>query len=256
MKAFLSICILLMGFYSHASTCDHELKSEIPIFQTALDNLYSFTYVRQNLMSELNAVPGSEFCVSSIALGNNIYQYLHYFIEVEVRKPVPLKSRYYHFLFQDASVQAFHNIGGQPWTGLDNKVVAKVASDLITQAHFAKVNSKGLDILELAKSSRSFLASVDKTDLQTLSSVQIQSSPEKVFLVTWLSLPNENPFLYPVIPRGVLISVSPSSEVQMAEDVSPTSDFWMPLSENITKINNKLSRDQTVWLKKLNEISN
>ncbi len=265
MKLYLLILAVLFSTNSEAEIlspmlCGDQLKSSLPIFQTALDNLYSFSYIRSALQEESVRMPESEYCVSSIALGGNIYQYFNYLILVEVRSKNSTDINHFQFLFQDASVQAFHNIGGQPWAGLELTKLREVFRKLIEQAQFRPQpkSQNYQNLVEIAMNSRTFKNNSKDVNLDSFSAIPLggNGSGGFFYLVTWLTNPNSNPFLYPILSRGVLISIDAFGGIEIAENIAPFADIWLPLEENVLEINSELSSDVLIWKNKLLQISN
>jgi hypothetical protein len=262
---FLSIlmsCLALSSATASAfeRSCGPQVLSNIPKFQTALNNLYSLTYVREALDLELRFTPSSELCVSMVAVGNNIYQYQKYFIQIEVvtiGDPDPKRAlRTCRFLFQDASVQAFHGYSGQPWTGVNPSEAHLAFQNMVYLAAFKPVKAAAnSEPVEIAKASASYQNHQDTIDLSTLAAIEISKMVKagrgEVFLVTWLSKPESNPFLHPVIASGVLVSRSPSGKWLLGESVSIASDLLFPLEANVTKVSAQLKPDQSDWKLKL-----
>lgn len=79
----------------------------------ALDDLNGFSYIR-NQLTEWQS-QGNTICATGVALEKNIYQYLRWFIQIEVRDQYGELKALVPVLFQTASVQAHDNTGPKPW---------------------------------------------------------------------------------------------------------------------------------------------
>ncbi len=94
----------------------------------------------------------------------------------------------FQFLLQDASVQAFQNVGGQPWTGLDSRQTQGTFESLISEAQFLPVTSslQKSSLFEVAKSSKTYRLGIDQINTDTLSAIPIftQESSMQYYLLT------------------------------------------------------------------------
>lgn len=261
-RVFIASILLSFAVKAPADTtvlCSHSLRAASPLFQNALDNIYSFNYVRHALMQAQHEQNSEQtlFCTSSLALSKNIYQYFEHLIQVDVYPKGSSKPTYsFHFLFQNASVQAFHNVGGQPWVGLKTAHVNQALKNLVDQAQFAR-----LDLIagkktpfEVASQSRSFQHDGESIDKSSLSAMRILQSDDKiVYLVTWLTKSPENPFAGEVLTRGVLVSFSKDQQVQIAENIYPKGDLLIPLERQREELLLEAG-PSSQWVEKLLEI--
>lgn len=212
--------------------CDHSLKAATPLAQTALDNMSSLGYIHHAL-EQVQKEAGSQgllFCTSSVALNKNIYQYFQYLIQVDAYPQGPSKAYYrFFFLFQNASIQAFHNVGNQPWVGLETLRTNQTLQDMISQAQFHQVTLKTFsrDPLVLAQQSQNFRQ--DEVDMTSLAAMPLVNlSDKQTFLVTWLTKGSDDPYVGEVMTKGVLITLHQQT-VEMAENISPQGDLLIPL---------------------------
>ena len=89
LRNVLGLLALSLSFAANADSsvvCDHSLKATSPLFQNALNNLYSFEYIHHAMESILQAAGPQDvvFCTSSIAVDKNIYQYLEHIVSIDV----------------------------------------------------------------------------------------------------------------------------------------------------------------------------
>lgn len=196
---------ILFGFIALGSTslgaeeCRRELRSGLPLLNSALTNLHGIDYVH-HAIDELKSRGNVEFCVSGVAVSRNIYQYLRFYIHVDVRQAGGGKSlARYRFLYQDASVQALHNVGGKPWIA----VAVEDADALEAQLKNRSFQPLGSGRpLALIKDTQTFKS--DAADLSTLSSVDLGDS---ILLVTWLTKPGANLYADVARTKAVLLKV-------------------------------------------------
>jgi hypothetical protein len=241
--------------------CDHRLKASSPLFQNALDNIYSFAYIHHALERIKNEAGTKEvlFCTSSIALSKNIYQYFKYLIQIDVYLQGSNVAAYkFRFLFQNASIQAFHNVGGQPWAGLDTSRTDQTLREFTNLAEyhpFIGTTSGLTNPIEIARKSQSFQRDGQNIDLSTLSAIPIPGNQDKQFyLVTWLTKSPENPYAGQVLTRGVLISIGPDQSIGIAENNFPGGDLLIPLEVHLEELVSQVG-PSTHWVEKLLKIA-
>ena len=245
MKLFLIFSALFVLSSAHAQTdssviCGPGLKASTPLFQNALDNLYSFGYVHHALEQvQQEEGPDVVFCTSSIALRKNIYMYFQHLIQIDVYpKNITAPTHRFRFLFQNASVQAFHNVGGQPWAGIGSAFADQTLKNLVDQAQWTSLptlvgveNSK-----DIARLTSTFQKDAEKVDNDSFSAIPVSNGNGKqIFLATWLTKSGDNPFSSPIYTRGVLVAIATDKSVEVAENIFPEGDLLIPLENQLEK---------------------
>jgi len=233
--------------------CDHNLKASSPLVQTALDNISSFGYIHHALeqVQKEAGAKGVLFCTSSLALDKDIYQYFQYLIQVDAYPQGSNKISYsFRFLFQNASIQAFHNVGGQPWAGLDTARTDQLLQDVINQSqwHAVTLKTPTRDPLLIAQQSQNFQK--DPVDMSSLAAMPLPGNQGKqYYLVTWMTQGSDDPYVGQVMNKGVLISMD-HQDIEMAENISPQGDVLIPLENQQEELETQVG-PSAQWLEKI-----
>lgn len=255
--------VLSLSLAAHADSsvvCDHSLKATSPLFQNALNNLYSFEYIHHAMEGILQAAGPQEvmFCTSSIAVDKNIYQYLEHVVSVDVYVANSTEPQYsFRLLFQNASIQAFHNVGGQPWIGLNSQQTQQAFASLIASQHFAPlvVPAGTEQVLNIAKLTQSYQRDLAIIDAETFSAMPVAANSQgTTYLVSWLTSNSDNPFASFSMSRGVLVTVFSDKHVEVAENISVKSDVSFSLENQMDQLGSALSSKDT-WTSALLEMS-
>lgn len=232
-------------------TCGPRVDSASPTLHLALGNVLGFGYVHHAFEKIAREFPRAEYCVSGLPLSRNAYQYYQYYVRVDVRanEGGPLVERV-RFLYQDASVQAYHNTQGQPWVALDPAAVDRVFTDFVAGAAIASneaVNTSTEELIASALASRTFRANASELDAPSLSVLRVTP---KVSVVSALTLPTANPFAGAVRPFGVLVGAGGT----VTENVSLSSGLLFPLGRVLDETA-KSAGPKDAWSDRLVELS-
>ena len=231
----LVVASLIGGWQSQAqasANCGAQLTHENPTLLAAATILNSFEYVRHALNQASSEVQNPVYCLSGLALSRNIYQNVRYYLEIDVKEASTNETKFsFRYLYQDASVQAYHNVQGQPWTGLEQSSTKSVLNAIVANAKFTPLAGvKRLENpLEAATHSATYLAAQGSVEAQTLNVIEIQSEGSSVYLVGWMPRATGNPFAKIDAPKGLLLKLGANGEVLVSENVSLVSDLLFPL---------------------------
>lgn len=245
--------------------CGSSIQSSSPSADAALTTMLSLQHVRHGLSQAAATLSNPTYCVSGLALSRNVYQYVQYYFQIDVHSGNEEKPAYqFRFLFQNASVQAYHNYQGQPWTGLPPARVDEILNGLVRSAHFTPIATSenggaSTDPLTLAKQSKTFAASRANVDDSSISILQLPAesqSGKTVHLVTWLSQPPANPYAGFSQTMGVLIAVDADGTVSLAENVFPTTSILFPMTQSLTETMASLPGrdDWASWLSQMADV--
>ena len=267
MKKYTYVFVLLMTVISGASfadssiVCDRSLKSSSALFQNALDNIYSFHYVHHAIENIRQTAAPQEvtFCTSSVALNKNIYQYLKHLILIDAFVGNDKTPKYtLRLLFQNASIQAFHNVGGQPWAGLDPVQTQNAFNSLIAGASAWKAIQLPVNTysaLEVATLSATFKKDQTQIDATSLSAIPVSRTGEKeIYLVSWLTKNFDNSYATQVYSHGVLVAFTSGQQVEIAENIFPNGDLLIPLENQLEQTTMDAGANSE-WTRKLLKIS-
>ncbi len=252
MKLALSILsLLLVQSLSQANTlssplqqaegevCDTYITHTLPALQDALITMESLQHILHTVDAVKAQVADPIFCTSGLVLGRNIYQYFEVYFRIRVVSVSTGLERFdFRFVFQNASIQAYHNNTQQPWVGLSYKNADQVFAQLNDQAVFLPFPGiTQMSLEQIALLSTTYKQNAATADLSTLSSIQLNipqfvSSAPNVYLVSWMSLPSTNPFRDFARPYGILVRKYPDGHLDVAENLNLTSDLLFPL-ENL-----------------------
>lgn len=213
--------------------CDSETSSP-KILETAFRNVYSFEYVKGALTHAASSSP--KICVTGWPVSKNQYQYFRFLMLATTDA-----NETFAFLYQDASTQANHNVGGKAWVGLSPAQVTSVFEKIKASA------GEPLATLNLHPSVQetviAYLASAPaykyKLDLNTFSFAALpglDKNGEKNYLVVWFDkLVGSNPFTQYPISHAMLVVVNESqAPTASLHKVSLLSDVVTPLDEMLT----------------------
>lgn len=190
--------------------CGQELRAANPLVETAVRNLTSFESVH-TAFGELRAQDRDvRFCVSGVMLSKNIYQYGRFLIAIEAINPAGRATHRFYFLYQDASVQAIHNVGRRPYIALPRRDVDQIltearagAADLTRELPFE-------DVIQGVRASRTYTSAAPESDPTTMSGIAVPSedgSARELF-VTWMTRTPANPFAGYALLKGVSVDLS------------------------------------------------
>jgi hypothetical protein len=262
MISFFSVLGWSQGITANTITCRPDLNLPSSIFQTAVTNLQGFAYINQALQSLHDGIGHPSYCVSSMALSKNQYQYFRYYIQIDVYykyEPNPVRSL--RFLMQDASTQAFQNIGTQPWIGLSTQGTDAVFDQVLANADFKPVSAPtiGLTTLQAAMQSTTWQKNITNMDTSTVSIFRVMTKNyglfnRSVFLVSWMTKPSNNPYATPVASQGVLLTQSDDGQWLFAENISMFSDILMPL-DHLLETTVPATNSVDAWTEQLLNIS-
>ncbi len=257
---FFTIILSLCAQASFFNHCDSYPSHPKSAFEKALKNLTSLNYIRHAITSELG--PDIQFCTQSLKLGSSQWKDGLYFYQVLVKSSkTNLKVRTYHFLYQDASTQANHNLQNLNWTGMPASETLDIFDGLAATSYFTsnqKMNASGIT-LELALDSdvkliqllqNSILFEKGNVDLDSVAMIQISGN---LFLATWQNASTnsfgENPPVF-----SILFNQINNTEFQIAENSFIYSDLVVPMMAAAK--NAKPSQiDETLAEQHLKEIS-
>jgi hypothetical protein len=258
MKNLILVSILVLSVSAVAQTvpsviCDRNLKATSPLFQNALTNVYSFSYIHHALEQVQTAAgpEGAVFCTSSVVLSKNIYQYFQHLIQIDVYpKGAPQPTYRFRLLFQNASVQAFHNVGGQPWVGLDTALVDQTVAAMVTPAQYHPFTAAPgeQDPVKIARQSASFLKDGANINPDSVGAIPL-AGDKKLYLVTWLTRSSDDPFAGFVMTRGVLVSFAADQSIQLAENIFP-GDLLITLENQRDDLESKVG-PSSQWMDRL-----
>lgn len=246
--------------------CRLELPS--PMFKSALNNLYSFFYVRHGFRSALASLKKPETCLSMVSLSRNSYLYYQYLVRIDLFEDENLVPSFtFQFIFQDASVQAFHNVGGQPWVGLDQSSLVEISNNLIHNSKFKESFTSLASFqenpytasLELVKNSPYFILQNSSRDDLTVSVTKLstsQADPIELFLVTWMSKSDRNSSSEQVQLNGTIVKYDKSkSQILILEKSDLNTQVVRPIDIVKDKIFSNFN-SHTDWTQELLKISN
>ena len=259
----LGLIALSISLSAHAESsvvCDHSLKATSSLFQNALTNIYSFEYVHHALEQVMrNAGPQEvTFCTSSVAVDKNIYQYLEHIVAIDAYVGNNKEPQYtFRLRFQNASVQAFHNVGGQPWIGLDAKQTqgsfdSFVAAQKFTTLLTAQGMTQSADIAKLSRTYNQDSTIINANTFSTMPLVSDQKST--TYLASWLTSNSANPFATPSLTKGVLVRIFNDGHVDIAENIYVKSDLLFALEDQLEKQTDNLPAKED-WIDVLIKLS-
>ncbi|MGE0763933.1 MAG: hypothetical protein AB7N80_11695 [Bdellovibrionales bacterium] len=219
------------------SICPDGTEPPTSSFGKTIRNYESFHYVRKAMKKVAEELPNSTICLSMVVGARSDYAYYRYYLKADVYAIGQTKPSYsFQYIFQDASIQAFHNHGGQPWYGLDSAQVDRVVQNFIETSRFEPFPHRyqGRPVA-IAKQTAVYLKSQENIDFESLSSLELKfkSAPAatRFFIVTWLTKPNNNATQDKPMAQGVLMAVDKQQNVLISENILPYSDLFMPLED-------------------------
>lgn len=213
------------------AVCSDRPTATSPIFQTAINNIGSFHYVNHALERVRRDIAHPVFCVSGFALSKNMYQYVRSYLQIDVYDEAGARRYGFRFLFQDASTQAFHNVGGQPWNGLSPVKADGLLAAWAASTVFVPFVTAETDPVKIAQESRTYRLNREDADLSTLSLFRLPVTDRELYVVNWLGRSPLNPYVAPAVARAVMIAIGPDGAVSVAENLSPFSEALVPLDE-------------------------
>ncbi len=240
--------------------CSSTLDASAAEFSIALKTMAGLDSVLHALNKARFEIQEPEYCVSGVALSRNIYQYVKYLFLVEVREKGQEKARFqFHFLFQSASIQSYHNMNGQPWTGLQQSDVQNTFDAMLKGAQFQKLGKEAneMSLLEIAQKSATFASTQAEFDHNSLSVIRIsekdsKSGADQAYLVSWMTLPSVNPFTSSTRTLGVLISRNADGSTSLSEKVLVVRELLFPLEDLLHDKGHQLGTRET-WADQLLE---
>lgn len=212
------------------TVCADRPTATSPVFQTAINNLSSFQYVNHAFERLRREIAHPTFCVSGFALSKNAYQYVRSYLQIDVRDEGGTVRESFRFLFQDASTQAFHNVGGQPWNGLPLAETERVFADWLKKVSPVPFATTESDPLRVALASRTYRENAAQADASTLAVFPLPGAGRN-YLISWLGRPANNPYTAPVTPKAVMVSFDEQGGVSVAENLSLFTDVLAPLDD-------------------------
>lgn len=251
------------NFTAHTEECREDLNFTSSVFQTAFNNLRGFDYVNHALQTAAKEVADPVYCIASVTLSKNEYQYFRFYIQVNIHSRYSLVNRYsFRFLMQDASTQAFQNTGGQPWVAIPLRDADAALDDIIDRANFKSVTAPtiGLTVLQAAMQSFTWQSNVGNMDTSTISILRLVTQKydflkNPVYLVSWMTKTSAaNPFAVPVSSKSLLLTQKSSGEWVMDDSLSTYNSLLTPL-DTVLQANAAGPRDVTAWSDLLLRIS-
>lgn len=239
------ICGLSSGapLASFADSVDEMRTHTSPVVSAGLEDLYSFPDL-QNLLASF---PRSRFCVSSLVVAKNIYQYDMFLITVVITEPSG-RVQFAPLVFQTASVQAHHNIGPKPWFGLASGDAQGLVRQALAGAEFRELPKRPLlsgftptETLPLLFAPKQGL----DLDPNSTSYVYLPGiDPEwTTFLVSRLNfLDTGNPYASSYIPEAGVVQVQ---EASGRVRIAPLKDFYGLFSQLIDRQDQAAPADLT-----------
>lgn len=236
---FLTLILVLLSSVSslaNAKDCSNTLTSTNPTLDAALKNLYSFEYVLHAITQKSDEMEQVQYCVSGLPLSQNNYLYKKFFIQIEVSDVLnPTESHTFSFLYQDASIQAYHNVGSKPWVGVSTGSVQEMFSKWLERKEFQVVSTASVksDPLTIAKNTQVFTQYEDDIDVKTIAIFPLKTKNAKfseIYLVSFMTKSKGNPYTYPVLTKGVLVAKT-ATQVYVAENISLFSDVLNPIEQ-------------------------
>lgn len=191
--------------------CGRDLDATNTVMATALRNLMSFEGVHAAIGEIENSVPQAQYCVSGVILSKNIYQYGKFLISIEVYDGATNRvlNRMY-FLYQDASVQAIHNVGGKPYVALPRiaveDILQKALTESITKTHDI---SPAESLMNVVQTSETYRGSQPAPDVSSISALEV---PGGGLIITWLTQLPSNPYAGYALLKGLSIDRAPLGE--------------------------------------------
>lgn len=237
MKFIFAFCLFVLPMMATANplwareTCAGEVTGLTPAARTALGNLLSLQDVLHALRTARAELSNPRFCTSTIPLARNNYQYVRYLVMIdlyELGESSP--RRRFRFLYQDASTQAHHNVGRQPWTGLSAASVDEVLLGVVDQLKFTEQASR--NPLAIATTSSAFLRQGVNVDEGSLTFTRFQVGSRIFFYAGGLTLPTQNPFAGVVRPFATLLKFEEGRWLS-ADGFGPSSDLLYPLERRL-----------------------
>ena len=255
MKA-LAALVLVLGLAANAQAqvieerCESTPLSSSPSMQIAFTTLSSFHYVLHTFNEIAKELPGAEYCVTGMPMSRNAYQYLQYFIQIDVRSAGRTHYRL-RYLYQDASIQAYHNAHGQPWVAIAPATVDAVVEGALAKADFRALDSAWTTPVEMAKLTRSYASTVSEVDEKTLSVLPLS---EDSYLVAWMTRSPANPYAGVARTMAIVVKRGADGRPVVAENLSAASDLLFPLDKARIELGAEAGA-KDAWAAKVLEIS-
>lgn len=234
MKVIYLLIMLSLVFqnYAHANNCGKDDSMIVPsLLDTGFSNLSSFDYV-SHAMKKIIKEPTTG-CIVGWPLYKNEYQYYMFFYNFSLETREGTKN--VSFLYQDASVQANHNLYQKAWTGLNFDKVRETFSNLVNVA-------SSVVSYPTTKSLKSFVLGdfvgdgpfAEKANLNTLTLLPLKNitGTDEHLLVWFDSAFGINP--YAVYPAGHAYLVRASTDGYSFHKLSLFTDLMVPLQKNLS----------------------
>lgn len=195
--------------------CGRDLHATNPVMATALRNLSSFEAVHAALGVIKAAVPEAQFCVSGVILSKNIYQYGKFLVAVEVNDGTSGRALHrIYFLYQDASVQAIHNVGRKPYIALPAADVDALLRTALTESMVQVRDIHPADsLMNVVLQSDTYRRSEPPADAGSVSGVVVPGlQGDDGMLVTWVTQMPSNPYAGYALLKGLSVFRAPLNE--------------------------------------------
>lgn len=240
MKKLMLVLVLLGGPSWTYAQCLESSSGE-DLLRTAVTNLESFSYIRKAMSSVKSESPQGHFCTSAVALGKDMYQNMRYYIQRDAFDANGRLMYRFHFLHQDASVQAVHNVGQKPWVALSDIGTQNFWERTFNSVQWTAAKTC-FDAVQAAKTSALYLSSAADVDEKTLTIAELgEHRSRRIKAVSWLIRPKEGVYAGFPSPKVVLVSQDPSTgDCEIAENLWVTANIENPLTELLNEEREKM----------------
>lgn len=214
---------------------------------TAISNVLSLGYTKLALQAALAKNPGSEACYTGLTLSKNVYQYYKFLFKIQVRTNSQIHNEF-HWLYQDASVQAHHGLTEKPWVGVSGSAVAKVMEEFIRNSNFYFLDFISDDLMQIAAQSEMFKLMGDKRIATTQSAYSFSND---LVLVSWMTALDSG---YPGFEAPVAVLVRKSlTQIEVEDTGNLASQILFPLESAV--VTEQINLEISDYAKHLEDLS-